>query len=340
MFLQKTYYICTTFNCYKQNKMVRKYDVFISYRRDDGAQYARILQLELEKRGYKVFLDYEELTDGVFGDNIKEAIKEAPIFLMVLTPKYLERSMESDSWVREEIELAIKNNKHFIPVDPDRHFNGIPTGTPSTIAKVVSTHQHSAIDFGQTLGVTVDMMVNNRIAAHRRKKSSATKWIYVLAFIVAIAIIGAIYSYIQNQESGEEETHTYSKTYSEQLLKAANTNDKLAQYYLGLAKENGYGTTADASQAVVWYRKAAEQGLDSAQVNLALCYINGIGVTKDEQEGLHWLEKAADSGNSDAMTNMGIFLINQGKESEGIKWLKDAQKKGNGKARQLLERLQ
>lgn len=114
MFLQKTYYICTTFNCYKQNKMVRKYDVFISYRRDDGAQYARILQLELEKRGYKVFLDYEELTDGVFGDNIKEAIKEATFFLMVLTPKYLERSMESDSWVREEIELAIKNNKHFI----------------------------------------------------------------------------------------------------------------------------------------------------------------------------------------------------------------------------------
>ena len=52
-----------------------EYDVFISYRREDGAQYARILQLELEKRGYRVFLDYEELTDGVFGDEIKEAIK-------------------------------------------------------------------------------------------------------------------------------------------------------------------------------------------------------------------------------------------------------------------------
>ena len=320
--------------------MERKYDIFISYRRDDGAQYARILQLQLEKREYKVFLDYEELTDGVFGDNIKEAIREAPIFLMVLTPKYLERSMESDSWVREEIELAIKNNKHFIPVDPDHQFNGIPTGTPSAIAKVVGTHQHSAIDFGQTLGVTVDMMVNNRIAPHIRKKPSATKWIYAIVFIVAIAIIGVIYGFTQNQESGEGESQTYSKTYSEQLLKAANANDKLAQYYLGLAKENGYGTPTDASQAVVWYRKAAEQGLDSAQVNLALCYLNGIGVTKDEQEGLHWLEKAADSGNSDAMANMGVFYINQGKESEGIKWLKDAQKKGNDKAKQLLERLQ
>ena len=39
--------------------MSQKYDVFISYRRDDGAQYARIMQLQLENRGYKVFLDYE-----------------------------------------------------------------------------------------------------------------------------------------------------------------------------------------------------------------------------------------------------------------------------------------
>ena len=35
--------------------MTDNYDIFISYRRDGGAQYARILQLELEKRGYRVF---------------------------------------------------------------------------------------------------------------------------------------------------------------------------------------------------------------------------------------------------------------------------------------------
>lgn len=31
------------------------YDIFISYRREGGAQYARILQLMLIQRGYKVF---------------------------------------------------------------------------------------------------------------------------------------------------------------------------------------------------------------------------------------------------------------------------------------------
>lgn len=109
---------------------------------------------------------------------------------------------------------------------------------------------------------------------------------------------------------------------------------------MGLALENGYSTTADASQAVEWYRKAAEQGLDSAQINLARCYLQGIGVTKDEQIGLHWLQVAINSGNSDAMVNLGIFFVNQGNEAEGMKWLKEAQEKGNDKAEQLLKQLQ
>ena len=55
--------------------MSNKYDIFISYRRTGGAQYARILQLMLSQRGFKVFLDYDELKDGVFGKRIKAAIQ-------------------------------------------------------------------------------------------------------------------------------------------------------------------------------------------------------------------------------------------------------------------------
>ena len=61
------------------------YDIFISYRRAGGAQYARILQLMLAQRGYKVFLDYDELKEGFFGKRIKEAITQAPVFILVLS---------------------------------------------------------------------------------------------------------------------------------------------------------------------------------------------------------------------------------------------------------------
>lgn len=143
--------------------MANKYDIFISYRRDGGAQYARILQLMLTQRGYKVFLDYDELTDGIFSDHIKAAIKDAPVFMLVLSGGALKRCVNEDDWVRQEILLAAQHNKHFVPVNPDNKFDGVPEGVPQEIATVAGSHQQSEIGFGQTLGVTIDLMIKNRL---------------------------------------------------------------------------------------------------------------------------------------------------------------------------------
>lgn len=150
-----------------------KYDIFISYRRTGGAQYARILQLMLSQRGYKVFLDYDELTDGKFGDHIQEAIKGAPIFMLVLSKDALVRCKNEGDWVRREIQLAVAEGKHIIPVNPDNSFNGMPADMPEDIKEEISTHQHSDINFGQTLGVTVDYMIDTRIRTKvgERKKA-------------------------------------------------------------------------------------------------------------------------------------------------------------------------
>lgn len=144
------------------------YDIFISYRRDTGAPYARILQLMLQQRGYKVFLDYDELKDGAFGKNIQKAIIGAPVFLLVLSKNSMDRCLNEDDWVRQEIMLAIGHNKHVIPVNPDKSFNGFPEDCPDKkipqlLKDVVMGYQHSDIDFGQTLGVTLDFMVTNRL---------------------------------------------------------------------------------------------------------------------------------------------------------------------------------
>ena len=140
-----------------------KYDIFISYRSEDGAQYARILQMQLEKTGFRVFLDYDELKRDRFGDDITRAIQSAPIFLMVLTPLYLERCKEEGNWIKREIDLAIEGKKHFVPLNPDRKFNGIPDGLSPQVADVVENYQHSIVDFGQTLKVTYNQMVENQI---------------------------------------------------------------------------------------------------------------------------------------------------------------------------------
>ncbi len=140
-----------------------KYDIFISYRRDGGAQYARILQLMLIQRGYKVFLDYDELTDGIFSDKIKAAIKDAPVFILVLSNHSMERCANDGDWVRKEITLAVEQGKHIIPVNPDNGFDGFPEGMPADLRDAIGSHQHSEISFGQALGATIDLLIKNRL---------------------------------------------------------------------------------------------------------------------------------------------------------------------------------
>lgn len=143
--------------------MRMKYDIFISYRRDGGAQYARILEIKLQQRGYNVFLDYDELTDGVFSDTIKTAIKESSIFMLVLSKESMYRCVNEDDWVRQEIALAIELKKHIVPINPDKEFDGFPESMPMALKEVVGSYQYSDIGFGEMLDVTVDFLVKNHL---------------------------------------------------------------------------------------------------------------------------------------------------------------------------------
>ena len=63
---------------------------------------------------------------------------------------------------------------------------------------------------------------------------------------------------------------------------------------------HGNGVKQDYSEALRWYRKAAEQENSYAQFMLGLMYENGLGVTKNLQEARKWYRKAADQGYTDA----------------------------------------
>jgi TPR repeat protein len=50
----------------------------------------------------------------------------------------------------------------------------------------------------------------------------------------------------------------------------------------------GLGVSQNYSDAVKWYRMAAEVGNDAAQANLGLRYANGDGVPQDYVQALMW----------------------------------------------------
>lgn len=162
--------------------MKKEYDIFISYRREGGKEYARNLTSELVSRGFHPFLDFDELKDGKFDKRITDAIESAPVFMFILSPGSLDRCVNENDWVRKEILHAIEHNRHIVPVDIDKQFEAFPSTSdfPQEIKEALGQHQFSQIQTETLYKVSIDEMVKNRIQPaideymRKRQKAAGT----------------------------------------------------------------------------------------------------------------------------------------------------------------------
>jgi TPR repeat protein/uncharacterized membrane protein YhaH (DUF805 family) len=110
--------------------------------------------------------------------------------------------------------------------------------------------------------------------------------------------------------------------------KAADQNNVVAQYNLGVSYDNGQGVAQDYVEAVKWYRKAAEQNYAPAQQNLGVRYYNGQGVAQDYMEAVKWFRKAAEQNYAPAQYDLGgCYADGKGvakDEVEAVKWYRKA----------------
>ncbi|MDR2882093.1 MAG: sel1 repeat family protein, partial [Azoarcus sp.] len=126
----------------------------------------------------------------------------------------------------------------------------------------------------------------------------------------------------------------------EETKRAADRGDLVAQNTLGMMYERGQGVVQDHSEALKWYRKAAEKGSVDAQLSLA-----GLGVmfakaatkdseiTKWNEEAVKWFRRAAEKGNADGQRNLGLMYDNgrgvKKSDAEAIKWYTRAAEQGD-----------
>ena len=83
---------------------------------------------------------------------------------------------------------------------------------------------------------------------------------------------------------------------------AAQAGDPGAQYDLARMCEDGRGTRENASEALRLFQAAAEQRDADAQCNLAVKYAHGWGgLSQDVREALRWFRRAAEQGDADAL---------------------------------------
>ncbi len=124
------------------------------------------------------------------------------------------------------------------------------------------------------------------------------------------------------------------------LQKDAAAGDAYAQLNLGAAYDNGIGVARDIEQALLWYEKAAEQGVAEAQFNLAhLLVAEELSAAVAAQ----WMLKAAEQGMSDAEYLMGVIYAEgigvEMDRAEARRWLQQAVQKGNLEAQRFLKEM-
>ena len=139
------------------------FDVFVSYRRSDGKDIARILNLAFKNAGYRCFLDYNDLEGGIFGKKLENAVLDAPVFVMVLTPDYFARCTQEGDWVRREIELALDNDKIIVPLNYDAVLNGVPDYLDEKFRERVGCHNFATVYSNDAFEATFNDMLEKRI---------------------------------------------------------------------------------------------------------------------------------------------------------------------------------
>ncbi len=124
------------------------------------------------------------------------------------------------------------------------------------------------------------------------------------------------------------------------LRRAAEQDDAVAQYRLGLLYVNGEGVAKDEAVAASLFRRAAEQGLAQAQYSLGLCFVDGRGLAADNSEGLKWFRRAAAQGHANAQCYVGgfyLFGIEVATDAvEGAIWYRKAAEQGIPEAQYTL----
>jgi hypothetical protein len=187
-----------------------EYDIFFSYRRKDNdghsnVDVARAFCYEFERRGYKVFFDYNECTDGYFSEKILPAVRTCDFFILLLTKDTLERCKNEGDWVRREIEEAIKSGRKIVPVTPDGIVKYWPKDLPETLKPLSANDgiQITSIHRESTFRSDIGLLIEQRMARKKPHKVVEKRFMYI-GILVVIAILCILFFVFWGGRDGED----------------------------------------------------------------------------------------------------------------------------------------
>lgn len=179
----------------------RQYDVFISYRRATCYHLAASLYELLEARGVRTFFDKEGLLYSAFWPQIRDAIRSAPCFLLLLAKRDLDKcGTDAGDWLKKEIlEAASLGSNMVIVAEAGFEFTEeLKAGLPEEICWLPELqhityspdYRHSS---QERIYFTVKkcLMENRRWGAVLRRRFLAQFW--KTAAVFAAVVLGAFF---------------------------------------------------------------------------------------------------------------------------------------------------
>src|SRR5579871_3998452 len=142
----------------------------------------------------------------------------------------------------------------------------------------------------------------DRVASGRMIKTALVLIILVLG-LVAPATAAELDDAVTAAHSGD-----YAAALR-RLSPLAEKGDARAQFDIGFMHAYGWGVQRNPAEAITWYRKAANQGLQIAQHFLGLAYANGEGVRSDDAEAARWFARAAAQGFAESQFMLGQMAL-------------------------------
>ncbi len=166
------------------------YDVFISYRREDGWESAKHLRDVLVAKGYSVFFDIDSLKNGNFNDAILDYIRNCKDFIIILSPRCLNRCVNEGDWVRKELACALDNKKNIIPVMYENF--SFPNDLPKDIEKIKHINGIKVyIEVFDAIVARIISFMNSTPKPWRKKKIIA-----IVCAVLAVAAVAAAVAFM------------------------------------------------------------------------------------------------------------------------------------------------
>lgn len=179
--------------------MEKKYDIFISYRREGGYDTAKHLYDLLIRDGYRVSFDIDTLRNGDFDVQLYDRIDSCNDFILIVDQHAFDRTVtnkipKEHDWLRCELAYALKKNKNIIPV----FLSGVTCFPPNLPEDIIAVIKKNGPEFNRYYFNDFYRVLKERFL--QKKKTIISKKHILLAISASLVIFCALcFLYKSNQ---------------------------------------------------------------------------------------------------------------------------------------------